>query len=82
MKGLGKFLERMDNDYHHTEHRPMGWVFCDLLDYYYGMSATALMRERYGKSRIPAVVLQAVLMMVMKVTNNRAKWGPAIQVYD
>jgi hypothetical protein len=43
---VGKFLDRMDKVYHHQKHGPMGWVFCDLLDYHYGMSAWALLKER------------------------------------
>jgi hypothetical protein len=77
MRTVGKFLADMDEEYHRTG-RFMGWLFCDLLDYYYGMSERALLEERYGKSGLLGCVPLAAAMMTMKLANKRVKWGPPI----
>lgn len=71
---IGKVLDYMDETYHHRNHRPLGWVFCDLKDYYYGMSAGALLREEYRDKplRIP---LLACALLAFKLSNSRIKWG-------
>jgi hypothetical protein len=77
---IGKFLERMDNDYHHEHHRPFGWVFCDLLDYYYGMSARALLREEcQDRHKLLRVPLLACVLLTFKLSNSRIKWGDPVR---
>lgn len=72
---LGKVLDYMDETYHHRNHRPLGWVFCDLKDYYYGMSARALLREEYHRDKPLRVPLLACALLVFKLSNSRIKWG-------
>lgn len=57
----------MDESYH-DHHYPLSWVFCDLLDYYYGQSARALLKER-GMPRAP------LLLIPLAITRPfRIKW--------
>lgn len=72
MKGLGGFLDQMDKDYYHQHHRPFGWVFCDLLDYYYGRSAWPTLVDRRRKSGLWATPILAVALLSFKPF--RIKW--------
>lgn len=69
---VGGLLDQMDKDYHHRDHRPFGWVFCDLLDYYYGMSARALLRERRHKSGLWPIPILVPALLITKPF--RIKW--------
>lgn len=71
---IGKQLQHLDSKYHHKNHRPLGWVFCDLLDYYYGMSARQLFRERRSHSGLISLPVLATALAAMKFTNTRVKW--------
>jgi len=44
----GSWLDHMDKNYHHRDHRLGGWIFCDLLDHYYGMSWWSLLKEHWN----------------------------------
>jgi hypothetical protein len=73
---IGKFLDHMDKVYHHHNHGPFGWVFCDLLDYYYGQSAKSLFKERWGRGLggPPRAVFLLGPMAMVKFANGRVKW--------
>lgn len=71
---IGIWLENLDKAYYHRHHYPLGFIFCDLLDYYYGMSASQLLKERQERSgRLAAVALLGPLA-ALKVGNLRVKW--------
>lgn len=71
---VGGWLDHMDKDYYHRDHRFMGWVFCDLLDYYYGMSAAALLQERRGRSGWLTAAFMVPVLLAFKFSNSRVKW--------
>lgn len=71
---IGQWLDHMDKQYHHNMRRPFGWVFCDLLDYYYGMSARQLFYERRKHSGTISLPVLAGALAAMKLSNNRVKW--------
>lgn len=72
---VGEWLDHMDKDYHHRDHRFIGWVFCDLLDYYYGQSAWSSLTYRRRNSGLIAACFLAAPLAALKFSNQRMKWG-------
>ena len=77
---IGKFLQRMDSTYYHHNHRPLGWIWCDLLDYHYGVSAKTLLREECDGHHPLRVPFLACALLAFKLSNLRVKWGEPIRV--
>lgn len=71
---VGDWLDHMDKNYHHRDGRFMGWVFCDLFDYYYGQAAWSSLKHRRKTSGILAAGFLAPALLLLKLSNQRMKW--------